>query len=545
MQPIEHGPRAYCEQPIVLSVRMQIRGPRNAEIRGPRAGAEVVSLLWAGLIVAAVTAVAITAMLLVRRRAPAGSYFEDGDRAAGVFGVLATGFAVLLGFVVFLAFESFDTSRSGAETEAQIVREQFETAQLFPVAVRARLSGELVCYARTVVHSEWPKMRAGTLGDTVNPWTPRDVPHHQDRGATLSLRAGGLREMARPALRPRGLRGRDRTHGAEGVIPLPLWIVLLLSAVIIFVFMLFFADSAERAVVQATMMGGVAIVITSTLLLLWFLDHPYHSGPGGLRPVAMERTIHILDQECSRHRREAHDPLRRARDSEWRVRQRPGRPRGERRWPLRGRVTSVLRPPTERLLKKYVPVLGWLPGYDRRWLAADFVAGLSVWALLVPQSLAYATIVGVPVQYGLYSAFAALLVYPLFGTSRHLVVGPSATVGAVSAAVVAPLIGTAALGTDEAATYAAALALATACRVPRARPAADGLDLDVPFEGGDVGLHPRVRRRHRDQPAPLPARRARGRRLVCAAALGNDRGDPGYERHDARCRCSVARGAAW
>ena len=116
----------------------------------------------------------------------------------------------------------------------------------------------------------------------------------------------------------------------------------------------------------------------------------------------------------------------------------------------------------ERLLTRYVPVVGWLRGYERRWLVADFVAGLSVWALLVPQSLAYATIVGVPVQYGLYSAFAALLVYPLFGTSRHLVVGPSATVGAVSAAVVAPLIGTAALGTDLAATYAAALALATA-----------------------------------------------------------------------------------
>ena len=83
------------------------------------------------------------------------------------------------------------------------------------------------------------------------------------------------------------------------MIPLQLWIVLFLSAVIIFVFMLFFADSHERAVVQATMMGGVAIVITSTLLLLWFLDHPYHSGPGGLRPVAMQRTIRILDQEAA------------------------------------------------------------------------------------------------------------------------------------------------------------------------------------------------------------------------------------------------------
>ena len=80
----------------------------------------VLSLLWAGLVVAVVTALSVTAMLVVRRRAPAGSYFEDGDRAAGVFGVLATGFAVLLGFVVFLAFESFDTSRSGAEGEAEI-----------------------------------------------------------------------------------------------------------------------------------------------------------------------------------------------------------------------------------------------------------------------------------------------------------------------------------------------------------------------------------------------------------------------------------------
>ena len=256
------------------------------------------NLLWAGLVVVGVTAVAITAMLLVRRRAPAGSYFEDGDRAAGVFGVLATGFAVLLGFVVFLAFESFDTSRTGAQTEAQIVAEQFETAQYFPVAARARLSGELVCYARTVIHQEWPEMEAGTLGDAVNPW---------GIAAFRTLRTVEPRSASEQAAYAKWLDQRsarqdarsDRTHGAEGVIPVPLWIVLLLSALIIFVFMLFFADSAERAVVQATMMGGVAIVITSTLLLLWFLDNPYHSGIGSLRPVAMERAVRILDQEAA------------------------------------------------------------------------------------------------------------------------------------------------------------------------------------------------------------------------------------------------------
>src|SRR6188472_3800613 len=256
------------------------------------------NLVWAALIVLVVAALAISAMLLVRRRAPAGSYFEDGDRAAGIFGVLATGFAVLIGFVVFLAFESFDTSRSGAEAEARTVVQQFETAQFLPVAVRARLSGDLVCYARAVIHQEWPRMQSGTLGGLRNPWSlamlrtlrttdPRSVPEQTAYAKWFDQRSD--REDGRA----------DRIHGAEGVIPLPLWIVLLLSAAIIFVFMLFFADSAERAVVQATMMGGVAIVITSTLLLLWFLDHPYHSGPGGLRPVAMERTIRILNQEAA------------------------------------------------------------------------------------------------------------------------------------------------------------------------------------------------------------------------------------------------------
>ena len=255
------------------------------------------SLVWAGLVVAAVTVVTVTAMLLVRRGAPAGSYFEDGDRAAGVFGVLATGFAVLLGFVVFLAFESYDTSRSGAETEAQIVTQQFETAQLFPVAARAPLSGALVCYARTVIHQEWAQMEASTLGDKANPWgvvTFRILSNAEPKSATEQaayakwLDERSDREQART----------DRIHGGEGVIPVPLWIVLLLTAGVIFVFMLFFADSAERAIVQATLMGGVAIVISSMLLLLWFLDNPYHAGVGGLRPVAMERAIRILDQEA-------------------------------------------------------------------------------------------------------------------------------------------------------------------------------------------------------------------------------------------------------
>jgi|RhiMethySRZTD1v2_1073278.scaffolds.fasta_scaffold128832_3 hypothetical protein len=252
----------------------------------------------AAVMVIAVTALAIAAMLFVRRRAPQGSYFEDGDRAAGVFGVLATGFAVLAGFVVFLAFESYDTSRNGAEAEARIVAEQFETVQFLPAPAADRLSGKLVCYARNVVHQEWPQMSSGTLGDDLNPW-----------GASLfrSLRATEPRSPSEQAAFAKYLDQRsdredargDRTHGAEGVIPTPLWIVLFLSAGALFIFMLFFADRGERALVQATMMGGVALVVSSLLLLLWFLDHPYYGGVGTLKPVAMERTLELLQDEAT------------------------------------------------------------------------------------------------------------------------------------------------------------------------------------------------------------------------------------------------------
>jgi hypothetical protein len=74
--------------------------------------------------------------------------------------------------------------------------------------------------------------------------------------------------------------------------------VLFLSAGILFVFMLFFADSGERVVVQATMIGGVAVLVSSLLLLLWFLDNPFHGGVGALKPVAMERTLELLRDEA-------------------------------------------------------------------------------------------------------------------------------------------------------------------------------------------------------------------------------------------------------
>ena len=140
-------------------------------------------------------------------------------------------------------------------------------------------------------------MEAGTLGEELNPWACRAVPDAADR------RADDRHASSRPSTRgssqtsDREAARNDRIHGAVGVIPTPLWLVLFFTSGLIFVYMLFFADSGERAVVQALLMGTVVSVITSMLLLLTLLDNPFHDGIGGLRPVAMERALQIIDQE--------------------------------------------------------------------------------------------------------------------------------------------------------------------------------------------------------------------------------------------------------
>jgi sulfate permease, SulP family len=87
------------------------------------------------------------------------------------------------------------------------------------------------------------------------------------------------------------------------------------------------------------------------------------------------------------------------------------------------------------------PAFASLQGYRRAWVRADVVAGLTVWAVLVPEALAYATIAGVPPVVGLYAAIPALVLYAAAGSSRHLVVGPMSATAALSAASVAPFAG--------------------------------------------------------------------------------------------------------
>ena len=87
-------------------------------------------------------------------------------------------------------------------------------------------------------------------------------------------------------------------------------------------------------------------------------------------------------------------------------------------------------------VQRLLPILGWLPSYRRDWLLPDVLAGLAIWAVMVPEGMAYAGIVGVPAIMGLYTIVPPLVAYAIFGTSRLLVVGPDTATGLISALTV-------------------------------------------------------------------------------------------------------------
>jgi sulfate permease, SulP family len=104
---------------------------------------------------------------------------------------------------------------------------------------------------------------------------------------------------------------------------------------------------------------------------------------------------------------------------------------------------------------RWLPILRWLPAYRGEWLGGDLVAGVTSAAVVIPQAMAYASIAGLPVEFGLYVAFVPMLSYAVLGTSRALSVSTTSTLAMLTATAIAGVATTA----SEAATAAATLAV--------------------------------------------------------------------------------------
>ncbi len=112
--------------------------------------------------------------------------------------------------------------------------------------------------------------------------------------------------------------------------------------------------------------------------------------------------------------------------------------------------------PSHGVPTRLFPGLALFRNYQRKWLLPDLLAGFSVTVVMIPSVIAYAGLIGIPPQYGLYAALVPLIVYPLFGSSRQVIVGPDIAITLLIASAVAPL---AAGDVNRAAVLAAIVAL--------------------------------------------------------------------------------------
>jgi hypothetical protein len=252
--------------------------------------------LWeAILLILVVDAVAAYAIVRFRRDAPKGSWFSDSQRAAAAFAVTGTIFAVLVGFVFLLAFQSFQNARSAARDEAIAALGLFHSSGRFALGDEAKLQADSVCYGRAVVSLEWPAMANERSSPVVDAWI-----------ASLSQAFNGvpLKGAAQSDAAQNWFTETDNLQqGRQGrlaeaprVIPTTIWVLLLIAGLSVIVFSPLFADPGERRWAQLALGIAVTTAVATSLLTVNFLDRPYGDHEGAIEPTAMRSALETMER---------------------------------------------------------------------------------------------------------------------------------------------------------------------------------------------------------------------------------------------------------
>lgn len=248
------------------------------------------------LIVVVADLVAIGLMSLVRSRAPEGGFFRDSQVAAGAFTVTGTIFAVMVGFVFLIAFQSYASARSSAQAEAGATGALFHTADPFPARQRDLLRGELICYGRAVVEDEWESMARDQPSALVGSWETRlEVTFESLR--PLGVSASNAQQNWFDETDSRRSARRARLAEADPFVPNPIWVLLIIAGVAVISFAFYFTDRDERRDSQILLVATLTTVVTASLLTIAFLDNAYGTHSGAITPKAMRATIAGIERE--------------------------------------------------------------------------------------------------------------------------------------------------------------------------------------------------------------------------------------------------------
>jgi hypothetical protein len=252
----------------------------------------VVSLLFivGGAVLSVVT------MLVVRRLAPPGGYLSGMESADGIFSAAGAGLAVVLAFVIFTVFSSYENGREASGQEAVAVQQMFQTAGFFPDQAE-QLRGEAICYGRSVVNDEWPAMQQGRESAVTQGWVDRLVTTIQ-QADVKGNRGGAALEHWLQLSEDRQEARRTRIAESDAFVPGFVWVILILMVVVVVTFQCLFADPSATAFGQSVAMASMTATLFAGLTLVWVLDRPFNDRGAEITPTRMSASLAVLNHQA-------------------------------------------------------------------------------------------------------------------------------------------------------------------------------------------------------------------------------------------------------
>ncbi len=242
------------------------------------------------------TALAVGLFYAIRRfLAPPGGFYHDAEVASGIFGVVGTGYAVVIGFVIFSVFGSYDAARQNVAQEAIAMRQLSSTAGFFDASDSQALRGELICYGRAVVNDEWVTMQDAHDSSRVTGWVNRLDDTTQSMNVESAKKSAALQNWFQ--------QNRDRQEGRRGrvaesapFVPTFVWVLLVVLLAVVLFYQCLFAEPRRPLFAQAVGVGAMAITLVSALTLVWMLDRPFNDRGAMLSSARTQTVVTDLEQ---------------------------------------------------------------------------------------------------------------------------------------------------------------------------------------------------------------------------------------------------------
>jgi hypothetical protein len=252
--------------------------------------------MWVSVAIMIVGAeICALALILVRRYRQQRPYrYHKSPIAGDIFGVIGTGFAVILAFVVFGVFESYTRARDNTGIESVATRQMYSLAQFFQPTSRDQLQGDLLCYGRAVVNIEWPLMANGQSSPVVDAWVDR---LDRDLVATPIATNKEIEIFntwyAREPERQEGRRGR--VAEATPYVPPFVWATVGLLFVVVVGYEILFARPKSPLIPQVLGISAVAATMLAGIVIVYVLDAPFADRGAQLAPVRMQATVATME----------------------------------------------------------------------------------------------------------------------------------------------------------------------------------------------------------------------------------------------------------